>query len=161
MQHNWNTLIRRMSLPLASLAGVGATLSTPARADIYIYRDRAGVIHFTDTPTRPRYKVYPLFKSRRRSTRIEKYFKDSAEFDRLIVGACRRSPLGLLAIVLPSILGRLPLTSPMVLVGLGMLLGLTPLPDDLPLSPQDNRAAIEHITAPRAADLIVATEPEQ
>ena len=90
MQHSWNTLIRRMSLPLASLAGVGATLSTPARADIYIYWDRAGVIHFTDTPTRPRYKVYPLFKSRRRSTRIEKYFKDSAEFDRLIVGACRR-----------------------------------------------------------------------
>ena len=52
----------------------------------------------------------------------------------------------LLAIVLPSALGRLPLTSPMVLVGLGMLLGLTPLPNDLPLNPQENRAAIEHIT---------------
>ena len=27
-----------------------------------------------------------------------------------------------------------------------MLIGLTPLPDDLPLDPQDNRAAIEHVT---------------
>ncbi|ANH38676.1 K(+)/H(+) antiporter NhaP2 [Nocardioides dokdonensis FR1436] len=52
----------------------------------------------------------------------------------------------LLAIVLPSSLSRLPLTSPMVLVAVGMLLGATSLPDDLPLSPQDNRAAIEHIT---------------
>lgn len=52
----------------------------------------------------------------------------------------------LLAIVLPSSLRALPLTSPMVLVAVGMLLGATPLPDDLPLSPQDNRAAIEHIT---------------
>jgi NhaP-type Na+/H+ or K+/H+ antiporter len=34
----------------------------------------------------------------------------------------------------------------MVLVGVGMLIGLTPLPDDLPLDPQDNRAAIEHVT---------------
>lgn len=52
----------------------------------------------------------------------------------------------LLAVVLPMALGRAPVTSPMVLVGLGMLLGLTPLPDDLPLDPQDNRAAIEHVT---------------
>jgi len=34
----------------------------------------------------------------------------------------------------------------MLLIGLGMLLGLTPLPDGLPLDPQDNRAAIEHVT---------------
>jgi NhaP-type Na+/H+ or K+/H+ antiporter len=34
----------------------------------------------------------------------------------------------------------------MVLVGVGMLLGLTSLPDDLPLDPQANRAAIEHVT---------------
>jgi hypothetical protein len=90
MQHNWHTLIRRMSLPLvflASLIGIGATLSTPARADIYVYRDRAGVVHFTDTPTRPRYKVHPLFKSRRRNTSRDKYFKDSVAFDRLIMRA--------------------------------------------------------------------------
>ncbi|GAB2618391.1 cation:proton antiporter [Nocardioides ginkgobilobae] len=52
----------------------------------------------------------------------------------------------ILAVVLPAVLQRAPVTSPMLLIGLGMLLGLTPLPDGLPLDPQDNRAAIEHVT---------------
>ena len=52
----------------------------------------------------------------------------------------------LLAIVLPDLLSRWAISAPMVLVGVGMLIGLTPLPDDLPLDPQANRAAIEHVT---------------
>ncbi|MFC6343054.1 sodium:proton antiporter, partial [Nocardioides hankookensis] len=52
----------------------------------------------------------------------------------------------LLAIVLPELLSRWAVSAPMVLVGVGMLIGLTPLPDDLPLDPQQNRAAIEHVT---------------
>jgi len=52
----------------------------------------------------------------------------------------------LLAVVLPDLLHRWAVSAPMVLVGVGMLLGLTPLPDDLPLDPQQNRAAIEHVT---------------
>ncbi|WP_435743112.1 cation:proton antiporter [Nocardioides sp. SYSU DS0663] len=52
----------------------------------------------------------------------------------------------LLAIVLPSLLSRWAVSSPMVLVGVGMLLGLTPLPDGLPLDPQENQAVIEHVT---------------
>lgn len=52
----------------------------------------------------------------------------------------------LLAIVLPDLLSRWAISAPMVLVGVGMLIGLTPLPDDLPLDPQVNRAAIEHVT---------------
>ena len=52
----------------------------------------------------------------------------------------------LLAIVLPELLHRWAVSAPMVLVGVGMLIGLTPLPDDLPLDPQQNRAAIEHVT---------------
>lgn len=52
----------------------------------------------------------------------------------------------LLAIVLPALLSRWAVSAPMVLVGVGMLLGLTPLPDGLPLDPQENRAAIEHVT---------------
>ncbi|WP_206516054.1 cation:proton antiporter [Nocardioides pantholopis] len=52
----------------------------------------------------------------------------------------------LLAIVLPALLERWAISAPMVLVGVGMLLGLTPLPDGLPLDPQENRAAIEHVT---------------
>jgi len=52
----------------------------------------------------------------------------------------------LLAVVLPELLGRWAVSAPMVLVGVGLLLGLTPLPDGLPLDPQDNRAVIEHVT---------------
>ena len=52
----------------------------------------------------------------------------------------------LLAIVLPSLLQRWAVSAPMVLVGVGMLIGLTGLPDGLPLDPQQNRAAIEHVT---------------
>ncbi|MEU6134610.1 hypothetical protein [Nocardioides sp. NPDC047086] len=52
----------------------------------------------------------------------------------------------LLAIVLPDLLDRWAISAPMVLVGVGMLIGLTPLPDGLPLDPQTNRVAIEHAT---------------
>ena len=52
----------------------------------------------------------------------------------------------LLAIVLPDLLARWAISAPMVLVGIGMLIGLTPLPDGLPLDPQTNRDVIEHVT---------------
>jgi NhaP-type Na+/H+ or K+/H+ antiporter len=52
----------------------------------------------------------------------------------------------LLAVVLPELVSRWALSAPIVLVGVGLLIGLTPLPDDLPLDPQDNRATIEHVT---------------
>ncbi|PUA80153.1 cation:proton antiporter [Nocardioides currus] len=65
----------------------------------------------------------------------------TADFVYLVGGACL-----LLAILLPDLLSRWAVSAPMVLVALGMLIGLTPLPDDLPLDPQDNRAAIEHVT---------------
>lgn len=56
----------------------------------------------------------------------------------------------LLAIVLPDLLNRWAISAPMVLVGVGMLIGLTPLPDGLPLDPQNNRVAIEH-----ASELVI------
>ena len=52
----------------------------------------------------------------------------------------------LLAIVLPALLDRWAISAPMVLVAVGIVIGLTPLPDGLPLDPQENRAAIEHVT---------------
>ena len=52
----------------------------------------------------------------------------------------------LLAIVLPELLDRWAVSAPMVLVGVGLLIGLTPLPDGMPLDPQENRATIEHVT---------------
>lgn len=52
----------------------------------------------------------------------------------------------LLAIVLPELLSRWAVSAPMVLLAVGMLIGATPLPEGMPLDPQDNRALIEHVT---------------
>ncbi len=52
----------------------------------------------------------------------------------------------LLAVVLPQLLRKWAVSAPMVLVVVGMLIGLTPLPDGMPLDPQQNRATIEHVT---------------
>ncbi len=52
----------------------------------------------------------------------------------------------LLAIVLPVMLERWAVSSPMVLVAIGFALGLTPLLDGVPLHPSDNRALVEHVT---------------
>lgn len=52
----------------------------------------------------------------------------------------------LLAIVLPSLLDRWAVSAPMVLVAVGFLVGLTPLPDGMPLDPANNGAFIEHST---------------
>jgi NhaP-type Na+/H+ or K+/H+ antiporter len=52
----------------------------------------------------------------------------------------------LLAIVLPALLDRWAISAPMVLVAVGIAVGFTSLPDGLPLDPQTNRAAIEHVT---------------
>ncbi len=41
----------------------------------------------------------------------------------------------LLAVVLPDLLSRWAVSAPMVLVGAGMLIGLSPLPDGFPLDP--------------------------
>lgn len=52
----------------------------------------------------------------------------------------------LLAIVLPELLQKWAISAPMVLVGVGMLIGLTPLPDGMPLDPQENQAVILRVT---------------
>jgi NhaP-type Na+/H+ or K+/H+ antiporter len=52
----------------------------------------------------------------------------------------------LLAMVLPELLDRWAVSAPMVLVLLGIGIGLTPLPDGMPLDPQVNRPIIEHVT---------------
>ena len=65
----------------------------------------------------------------------------TADFVYLVAGGSL-----LLAVVLPDLLHRWAISAPMVLVGVGMLIGLTSLPDGLPIDPQANRAAIEHVT---------------
>jgi NhaP-type Na+/H+ or K+/H+ antiporter len=52
----------------------------------------------------------------------------------------------LLAVVLPDLLSRWAISAPMVLVGVGMLVGSTSLPDGLPLDVGANRDVIEHVT---------------
>lgn len=65
----------------------------------------------------------------------------TADLVYVVAGLCL-----LLAVVLPELLHRWAVSAPMVLVAVGMLIGLTPLPDGMPLDPQDNRAVIEHVT---------------
>ena len=65
----------------------------------------------------------------------------TADLVYLVAGGCL-----LLAIVLPDLLSRWAVSAPMVLVAVGMVIGLTPLPDGMPLDPQENRATIEHVT---------------
>jgi NhaP-type Na+/H+ or K+/H+ antiporter len=52
----------------------------------------------------------------------------------------------LLAIVLPQATRRIALSPPMVLVALGMVIGLLPLPDGVSLQPEDNGEVITHVT---------------
>lgn len=59
----------------------------------------------------------------------------------LVIGVCL-----LLAVVLPTSLTRVPISAPMVLVGVGILIGLTPLADGLDADPVAHRTAIEHFT---------------
>lgn len=59
----------------------------------------------------------------------------------LVAGICL-----LLAIVLPALLHRWAVSAPMVLLALGLVIGLTPLPDGMPLDPSANGAVIEHVT---------------
>lgn len=52
----------------------------------------------------------------------------------------------LLAVVLPSLVRQVAVSPPMILLGVGMLLGLLPLPEGLHLQPEANRTAILHMT---------------
>ena len=58
-----------------------------AGADIYVYRDTRGVVHFTNVPTKPVYRPFLLL--RRYMGRL-KGRRETVEFDRLIVAACKR-----------------------------------------------------------------------
>ena len=59
----------------------------------------------------------------------------------LLVGLCL-----LLAVFLSVTIRHYPVSAPMALVGIGMLVGLTPLVDGIDVDPVAHRVAIEHIT---------------
>lgn len=52
----------------------------------------------------------------------------------------------LLAVVLPTALRRVALSAPIVLLVVGALIGLLPLPDGVDVGPMANRAFVEHLT---------------
>lgn len=52
----------------------------------------------------------------------------------------------LLAIVLPQVTHRFPVSPTMVLVGVGMAIGLLPVEDAVSLDPQDHRLLVTHLT---------------
>ena len=58
---------------------------TPATADIYMYRDADGVMHFTNTPSSPEYRLYIRTHKPRFYTPA-----DINTFDRIIKEAARR-----------------------------------------------------------------------
>lgn len=59
----------------------------------------------------------------------------------LVAGLCL-----LLAVVLPQALRRAAVSAPMVLVGVGLLIGLFPIPESLSLDPDADRELILHVT---------------
>ena len=67
---------------LAGAAGWQAGVRS-AWADIYVFRDRFGIVHYTNVPTQPVYRPFLLLHRSLRG-------KESVEFDRLIAAACRR-----------------------------------------------------------------------
>ena len=52
----------------------------------------------------------------------------------------------LLAVILPTALKRAAVSAPIVLVVVGALIGLLPLPEGVDVSPMANRGFIEHLT---------------
>jgi NhaP-type Na+/H+ or K+/H+ antiporter len=52
----------------------------------------------------------------------------------------------LLAVVLPSVLRRVALSAPLVLIGVGALIGLLPVSGAEPFDPREHRALIEHVS---------------
>ncbi|WP_328596463.1 cation:proton antiporter [Aeromicrobium yanjiei] len=65
----------------------------------------------------------------------------NADFVYLLIGLAL-----LLAVVLPHALRRVALSAPVVLLALGVLAGLLPLPDEVRISPVEDRAVLEHLT---------------
>lgn len=55
-------------------------------ADIYVYRDNRGVVHFTNVPTKPVYRPFLILQ--RYMGRLKG--KESLKFDQFIAAACQR-----------------------------------------------------------------------
>lgn len=80
-------MVTNKSLTTALFISLSAT-SVVSAADIYKYEDSEGVVHFTDTPTDRRFKIFmrDIQKDRRLRTNFGfgRVSRNPAEFDRII-----------------------------------------------------------------------------
>ena len=79
---------RSLSLYTALVIGFA---TAPLRADIYMYRDRRGVLHFSNAPTEPQYQYYLPDVTSWKTARLGRI--DGARrkaYDRIINDAARR-----------------------------------------------------------------------
>ena len=86
--HRGGVLIHLKALCLTLLTLLLLTAASAAWADIYVYRDKNGVLHFTNAPSSPEYRIFIRHDPRRR---YKPYSTD--EFDEHISQAAQQNDL--------------------------------------------------------------------
>ena len=87
--------MKKSFLYICALALAAAVTGGPARADIYKYVDKKGVVHFTNLPSSPQYRLY------KKSTHESNYINgpatyklgmggDEKRYDKVIESLCRK-----------------------------------------------------------------------
>jgi soluble lytic murein transglycosylase-like protein len=82
----------RRKWKMAARAALGVSMVwqlanvSPIAADIYVYRDDRGIVHFTNVPTKPVYRPFLVLQRYARTL----HGKESIKFDQLIAAACER-----------------------------------------------------------------------
>jgi soluble lytic murein transglycosylase-like protein len=66
-----------------------AMVHSPALADIFVYIDKEGVMHFSNAPTHNRYRVYMKEGSRPPELVVKNAKLDTDKYDNLIAESCR------------------------------------------------------------------------
>jgi soluble lytic murein transglycosylase-like protein len=66
-----------------------AMVHSPALADIFLYIDKEGVMHFSNAPTHSRYRVYMKEGSRSPEPVVKSTKVDTDKYDHLIAESCR------------------------------------------------------------------------
>jgi soluble lytic murein transglycosylase-like protein len=68
---------------------VSAMVYSHALADIFVYIDKEGVMHFSNAPTHNRYRVYMKEGSRSPELVVKNAKRDTDKYDHLIAESCR------------------------------------------------------------------------
>lgn len=84
-----NSFIRVQLLCCALLLLPGLSIPKAVDADIYRYEDEEGVLHFTDTPTHKKFKIFmrDLKRDKQLRTSFKAAYGNPAEFEPLIAAA--------------------------------------------------------------------------